>query len=71
LAVVEASVLVIEVTNGVGNLAAIGENLAAAGINIEYAYASTANIGQPARLILKTTSTEQARALLSAMTKTA
>jgi hypothetical protein len=65
LPTVEAEVLAVEVTDRVGNLAAVGEALAAAGINIEYAYASTAQVGQPALLILKTTSPQKARDTLS------
>jgi hypothetical protein len=65
LPVVEAEVLAVEMTDRVGNLAAVGGALAAAGINIEYAYASTAEIGQPARLILRTTSPQKAREVLA------
>ncbi len=54
LPVVEAEVVVLEMTDGVGNLATVGEALAKADINIEYAYASTAERGRPAMLILKT-----------------
>jgi hypothetical protein len=67
LPAVEAEVLAVEVTDSVGNLAAVGEALAGAGINIEYAYASTAQVGQPALLILKTTSPQKARDVLSAV----
>lgn len=67
LPVVEAEVLAVEMTDRTGNLAAVGEALAMAGINIEYAYASTAEIGQPARLILKTTSPQKARDALAAV----
>ncbi|MEA3211171.1 MAG: hypothetical protein QOE70_4228 [Chthoniobacter sp.] len=67
LPVVEAEVLAVEMSDRVGNLAAVGEALAAAGINIEYAYASTAEIGQPARLILRTTSPQKAREVLAAV----
>jgi hypothetical protein len=67
LPVVEAEVLAIEMTDRVGNLAAVGEALAAAGINIEYAYASTAPVGQPARLILKSNNPHQAREVLAAV----
>jgi hypothetical protein len=65
LPVVEAEVLSVEMTDRVGNLALVGETLAAAGINIEYAYASTAQIGEPARLIVKTTHPQKAREVLS------
>lgn len=54
LPVVEASVLSVEMTDRTGNLALVGETLSAAGVNIEYAYASTAHEGVPANLILKT-----------------
>jgi hypothetical protein len=65
LPVVEAEVLAIEMTDRVGNLASVGEALAAAGINIEYAYASTAQVGQPARLILKSNHPQRAREVLA------
>jgi hypothetical protein len=66
LPVVEAEVLAVQVTDQVGNLAAVGEALAAAGINIEYAYASTAEVGQPALLILRTPGIQRARDVLLA-----
>ncbi len=64
LPVVEVEVLAIEMNDCIGNLAAVGEALAAAEINIEYAYASTAEVGQPARLILKTATPAVARRIL-------
>ncbi len=67
LPAVEAEVLAVEVTDRVGNLAAVGEALAAAGINIEYAYASSAQVGQPALLILKTTNPQKANEVLRAV----
>src|SRR5262249_50608267 len=67
LPVVEAEVLALEMTDRVGNMAAVGEALAAAGINIEYAYASTAEVGQPARLILKTSRPADASKVLAAL----
>lgn len=67
LPTVEAEVLAVEVTDSIGNLAAVGEALAAADINIEYAYASTAQIGQAALLILKTTSPQKALDTLRAV----
>jgi hypothetical protein len=63
---VEAEVLCVELTDCVGSLALLGETLAAAGINIEYAYASTTEIGQPARVILKTNSSQKACEILTA-----
>ncbi len=67
LPVVEAEVLALEMKDRVGNMAAVGEALAAAGINIEYAYASTAEVGQPARLILKTSRSGDASKVLAAL----
>jgi hypothetical protein len=64
---VEAEVLSAEMTDCVGGLAAVGEALATAGINIEYAYASTTRIGQPVRLILKTTNLQKACEILGAL----
>jgi hypothetical protein len=52
-------------TDYVGSLALVGEALGAAGINIEYAYASTTQIGQPARVILKTTRAQEACDILA------
>ena len=65
LPVVEVEVLAIEMTDRAGNLAVVGETLAAAEINIEYAYASTAEIGQPARLIVKCANPAKARTVLT------
>jgi hypothetical protein len=67
LPTVEAEVLAVEVTDAVGNLASVGEALAGAGINIEYAYASSAHVGLPALLILKTTNPQKARDTLLAI----
>ncbi len=66
LPVVEVEVIAIEMTDRTGNLAVVGETLAAADINIEYAYASTAEVGQPARLIAKTSAPAEARRVLEA-----
>ena len=71
LPTVEAEVLAVEVTDRIGNLASVGEALAAANINIEYAYASTAQIGQAALLILKTINPQKACDLLASVGDTA
>ena len=67
LPVVEVEVLVVEMMDGIGNLALLGEALAAADINIEYAYASTAEIGRPGRLIVKTANPRSARDVLASL----
>ena len=67
LPVVEVEVLVIEMTDEIGCLALIGETLAAANINIEYAYSSTATIGNRGRLIVKTANPRAAQAALVAL----
>jgi len=67
LPVVEVEVLVIEMTDEIGCLALIGETLAAANINIEYAYSSTATIGNRGRLIVKTANPRAAQAVLVAL----
>jgi hypothetical protein len=67
LPLVEAEVLAIEMTDRVGNLALVGEALAAAQINIEYAYASTAEVGKPGRLIVRTGRPHAARDVLAAI----
>jgi len=66
LPVVEVDVLVIEMTDDIGSLALIGETLAAADINIEYAYSSTAAIGNRGRLIVKTANPRAAQTVLVA-----
>ena len=67
LPVVEVEVLAIEMTDRAGNLALVGEALAAANINIEYAYASSADAGLPARLILKSSAPADACRVLEAI----
>ena len=67
LPVVEVDVLVIEMTDDIGSLALIGETLAAADINIEYAYSSTATIGNRGRLIVKTANPRAAQSVLVAL----
>jgi len=67
LPVVEVEVLVIEMTDSLGSLALIGETLAAADINIEYAYSSTATVGNRGRLIVKTANPRAAQAVLVAL----
>jgi hypothetical protein len=67
LPTIEAEVLVVVVSNGLGNLASIGEVLASAGINIEYAYGSAAELGQPTRVVLRTTSPKKALEVLQAI----
>ncbi|MEY4569937.1 MAG: hypothetical protein RLZZ398_1376 [Verrucomicrobiota bacterium] len=65
LPVVEADVLSIELLDGMGNLARIGETLAAADINIEYGYATSAEIGRPGLLIMKTANPQAALKILA------
>ena len=67
LPVVEVEVLVIEMTDEIGCLALIGETLAAANINIEYAYSSTPTFGNLGRLIVKTANPRAAQAVLVAL----
>ena len=64
LPVVEADVLSIELLDGMGNLARIGEALAAAEINIEYGYATSAEMGRPGLLIVKTANPQLALKIL-------
>jgi hypothetical protein len=64
LHVVEAEVIAIETRDRLGKLAAISEALAAAGINIEYAYASVDHAGARTRLILKTSRQHKALEVL-------
>jgi hypothetical protein len=69
LPVVEVDVLAVEMTDRSGNLAVVGEALAAAEINIEYAYASTAEVGKPARLIIKTAVPRHAAEVLAGISR--
>ena len=64
LPVVEADVLSIELLDGMGNLALVGETLAAAEINIEYGYATSAEMGRPGLLIVKTANPQLALKIL-------
>jgi hypothetical protein len=64
---IEAEVLAIETKDRLGKLAAISEALAAAGINIEYAYASVDHAGARTRLIIKTSRPQKAQEILSAL----
>lgn len=64
LPVVEADVLSIELLDGMGNLARVGEALAAAEINIEYGYATSAEMGRPGLLIVKTANPKLALKIL-------
>ena len=66
LPVVEAEVLTIEIANGVGALADIGESMARAEINIEYAYATCLEAGEATKLVLKTADAYEALAALRA-----
>ncbi len=65
--VVEAEVLAIFTTDRLGRLAAIAEALAAAGINIEYAYASIDHHGAQTLLVMKTSRPKMAREILAAL----
>jgi len=65
--VVEAEVLAIETKDTLGKLAAISGALAAAAINIEYAYASVDHAGARTRLIVKTSSAARAQEILGAL----
>lgn len=64
LPVVEAEVLTLEIANGVGALAEIGELMARAEINIEYAYTTCLEAGEATKLILKTADAYAALAVL-------
>jgi hypothetical protein len=63
----EAEVLAIETKDRLGKLAAISEALAAADINIEYAYASVDHAGARTRLIIKTSRPHKAQEVLGAI----
>lgn len=65
LHVVEAEVLVLELTDQLGKLARLSEALGQAGINIEYAYATVDHVGAKTRLILKTQKARKAHEILA------
>jgi len=65
--VVEAEVLAIETRDKLGKLAAISEALAAADINIEYAYASVDHAGARTRFIVKTSHARRAEEVLAVL----
>ena len=64
LPAVEVDVVIAELPSGVGNLATISERLGAAGINIEYAYATGPAGEGMSRIVLKTVSAKNALAAL-------
>ncbi len=65
--VIEADVLNVELTDRLGKLARVTAALAAANINIEYAYATVDHAGARTRMILKTTHPRKALHLLEAL----
>jgi hypothetical protein len=67
LHVVEAEVLVIELTDKLGKLAFISQALASSDINIEYAYGSVDHAGARTRLVLKTSRPAKAEEILGAL----
>ena len=69
LPVVEVEVLIIEILECLSSLAILGEALAKADINIEYAYSSTAVIGNLRRLIVKTPNAREAKEELEKMSE--
>jgi hypothetical protein len=62
--VIEAEVLVIDLTDRRGKLAQIASKLASAKINIDYIYGSVDHPGAPIRLILKPSDLARAREVL-------
>lgn len=64
--VVESDVIMMENTNKPGGLAAVAEKLAAAKINIEYAYLANASSSRKGLLFLRPSNVEKAFKLLSA-----
>lgn len=67
LHVVEAEVLVVELTDRLGKLAWLAQALADDGVNIEYAYATVDHAGARTRMVLKTSQPRQAQDLLTAL----
>lgn len=65
--VIEASIIAMELTDRVGQLAIISQQLANAGVNIDYLYGSSDHTGAPARIILKVSDVGRAMEILSSM----
>lgn len=65
LYVVEADVLVVDLTDSPGKLALLAESLAAARINIDYAYGSEDPAEEKMRVILKVSSIPKATEVLT------
>ncbi len=66
LTVHERDVIFMELPNQPGILATVAQKLAAAGINIEYAYCTSSTVaGQPGRLVLRPSDIEGAISALS------
>jgi hypothetical protein len=57
---IDGDVLVLDVADKVGTLAELSQILAEAKINIDYVYGSVDRIGQPIRLVLKTSDLNRA-----------
>lgn len=62
--VVEAEVLILVLTDKLGNLARVTEALASGGINLEYAYSTVDHAGAQTRLVLKASRPRKAQEIL-------
>jgi hypothetical protein len=58
--VIEADVIIVEITDGLGQLARLTQAIATAKINIEYTYGSTTRPGEKMRLVLKVSDLDKA-----------
>jgi len=67
--VVEADVLVLDLTDSPGKLALISRSLAEAQINIDFAYGSVLNIGEKTRLVVKVSSVKRAFEILDTLSE--
>jgi hypothetical protein len=65
--VIEADVITVEITDGLGQLARLTQAIADAKINIEYTYGSSTRPGEKMRLILKVSDLDKAYQVITAI----
>ncbi len=67
--VVEADVLVLDLTDKLGTLALVSQALAAAQLNIDFVYGSVHRVGEKTRLVVKVSNIAKARQVLDCLTE--
>jgi hypothetical protein len=65
--VIEADVIIVEITDDLGQLARLTQAIAAAKINLEYTYGSSTRPGEKMRLILKVSDLDKAYQIITAI----